>query len=215
MTSFVDAASSYPTLIYTVLLGVVLFYWLLALVGVVDIDSSGLGIHTDLHTDLHTDASADDVGDLATYLVALGLNGVPFSVVVTLMVVFAWTISCLAGMWLLPLVPTTLLRVLAGSVVLVASFATALPTTARAIRPMRGLFVTHRALSKAALVGRQCVVLTNSVTGDFGRAEVNTRGAGLNIRVWADTPNELTKGSRATIVEYDANGERYLIVGDP
>jgi hypothetical protein len=211
MTSFLDAASSYPTLIYTALLGVVLFYWLLALVGVVDFEASGI----DIDTDLQADAGADDVGELAAYLVAFGLNGVPFSVVVTLMVLVAWTISCLAGMWLLPMVPTTLLQVLAGSAVLLVSFALALPVTARAIRPMRGLFVTHRALSNAALVGRQCVVLTSSVTEDFGRAEISTRGAGLNIRVWADTPNELTKGSRAVIVEYDPAGERYLIVGDP
>lgn len=211
MDRFIDAATTFPTVILTTLLGVVLIYWLLALIGVFDLDSSGLHIHSELQTD----ASVDDAGELASYLVAIGLNGVPFSMVITLMVLFAWTLSCLAGMWLLPLVPTLPLQILAGTGVLTASLAAALPLTARAIRPMRGLFVTHRALSNDALVGQSCVVLTGSVDENFGRAEVSRRGAPLNINVRATTPNTLSKGSPARIVEYDANNEHYLIIPEP
>lgn len=211
MTSFFDAATSYPTLLYTLLLGVMLFYWLLALVGVVDIDSGGLNIEGDLQAD----ASVDDLGELAAFLVALGLSGVPFSVVVTLLTLFAWTVSCLAGMWLIPLLPTYPIQLVGGTVVLVASLALAIPATARCIRPLRGLFVTHRALSNGSLVGQDCTVLTGSVDEKFGRAEVATRGAALNISVWAETPNQLGKGSPARIIDYDAAGERYLISARP
>lgn len=210
MTSFYDAATSFPTVIYTTLLGVVMVYWLLALVGIVDFESANL----DMDSDLHADAHADEISDLASYLVALGLNGVPFSVVFTLLTVFAWTTTCLAAMWLLPLVPTALLRTVGGLGVLVGGFALALPLTARMIRPMRGLFVTHTAMSNAALVGQTCRVLTSSVDEKFGRAEVATRGAGVNIKVWAATPNSLSKGSTARILEHDAAGERYLIVAE-
>jgi len=210
MTSFYDAAISFPTAIYTTLLGVVMVYWLLALVGIVDFESTNLDIDSDLHADAHV----DEISDLASYLVALGLNGVPFSVVFTLLTVFAWTVTCLAAMWLLPLVPTTLLRTVAGLSVLVGGFGLALPLTARMIRPMRGLFVTHTAMSNAALVGQTCRVLTSSVDEKFGRAEVATRGAGVNIKVWAETPNSLSKGSTARILEHDAAGERYLIVAE-
>lgn len=211
MPSFADAATAYPTAVYTVLLGIVLVYWLLAMIGIVDVDSGSL----EIDGNLHTDADTADIGELAGYLVALGLNGVPFSVVVTLVVLVAWTLSCLAAMWLLPLVPTSLLQVAAGTGVILASFAAALPVTAWAIRPLRGLFVTHAAISNAALVGQTCVVLTTSVDEKFGRAEVGTRGAGVNIRVWAPSPNQLAKGSKARILEYDATGERYLIVAEP
>jgi hypothetical protein len=189
----------------------VLFYWLLALAGVVDIDSVGLHIETDLQAD----ASVDDIGELAAFLVALGLSGVPFSVVVTLLTLVAWTVSCLAGMWLLPLLPTYPVQLVGGTAVLVASFALAIPVTARSIRPMRGLFVTHRAVSNGALVGQDCTVLTGSVDEKFGRAEVSTRGAAFNIRVWAETPNDFGKGSLARIIDYDAAGERYLITPRP
>ena len=42
-------------------------------------------------------------------------------------------------------------------------------------------------------------------------AVVAQRGANLNIRVRADTPNTLTKGSTAYILEYDEGTGRYLI----
>jgi len=210
MTSFLDAVLAFPTMVYTVLLGVVLFYWLLAIVGLVDLESSGL----EIETELQADAEVGDLGTLAGFLVALGINGVPFSIVVSLMVLLSWTFSCLFGMWLLPLVPTALLSAVAGTGVLILCPLLALPITARLIRPMRGLFVTHNAMSNHQLVGQTCKVLTGHVDERFGRAEVSTRGAGVNISVWAETPNDLAKGSVARIIEYDPARQRYLIAPD-
>jgi hypothetical protein len=207
MGSFFDAAFAYPTAIYTALLGVVLFYWLLAVIGLVDFESSGW----DVDLDVQADADPGDISTIATYVVAMGLNGVPFSVVVSLIVLSAWTVSCLAGMWLLPLVPTPLLNVIAGTAVLLTSFAVAIIVTARAIRPLRPLFVTHNAVSNESLVGQPCKVLTGKVDEKVGRAEVQQRGTGINVRVWARTPNQLTKGSSARIAEYDPGSGRYLI----
>lgn len=211
MTRFIDATVAFPTIVFSTLLGVVLVYWILALIGVVDFDNASV----DIDTDVQADAGTENIGELAAFLVAFGLNGVPFSVVVTLMTLVAWTVSCLAGMWLLPLVSTSILQIVAGTGVLLVSFAVSVPITARAIRPMRGLFVMHRAVSNNDLVGQSCIVLTTSVDENFGRAEVSTRGAGLNIRVWSVSPNQLSKGARAIIIEYDSSGERYRIVAEP
>jgi hypothetical protein len=205
MGSFFGAVTSYPTAIYTALLGAVLFYWVLALVGLVDFESSGFDL------DLQVDGSINDLGALAGFMIAFGLDGVPFSIVVSLLVLSAWTICCLAGMWLLPLVPTMLLQAVAGTGVLLASGAISLPITAVLLRPTRRLFVTHKAVSSGSLVGQPCVVTTTSVDEQFGYAEVKRRGAGLNVKVWARSPNTLTKGSIARLVEYDAAGERFLI----
>ena len=80
--SLLTAATAFPTAIYTVLLGVVLVYWLLAIIGMVDFESSGI----DLDIETHADAAVDDLGTLASYVVAFGLHGVPFSIVVSLLV---------------------------------------------------------------------------------------------------------------------------------
>ena len=47
--------------------------------------------------------------------------------------------------------------------------------------------------------------------GDVTHAEISRRGASLNIRVWAPTPNTLKRGSHALILEYDEVAGRYLI----
>lgn len=209
MGDFMGAVTGYPTAIYTVLLGVVVIYWVLAVLGMVDIEHSGLDV--DLHMHTHADGDSSDVGQLASYVVAFGLNGVPFSVAVSLLVLVSWTVSCMGGEWLLPLVPTMLLKVVAGTVLLVASAVIAIPVTAVAIRPLRGLFVSHTAVTNAALVGQLCRVVTGVVNEKDGRAEVARRGASLNIRVWATVPNTLKRGSQALIVEYDEVAGRYLI----
>ncbi|WP_454909021.1 ubiquinone biosynthesis protein [Variovorax gossypii] len=209
MGDFMGAVTGYPTAIYTVLLGVVVIYWLLAMLGMVDIEHSGLDVDVGVHT--HADGDANDIGHLASFVVAFGLNGVPFSVAVSLLVLVSWTVCCLGGEWLLPLVPTLPLQLLAGTVLLVASAVIAIPVTAVAIRPLRGLFVSHTAVSNAALVGQSCRVVTGVVNEKDGRAEVARRGASLNIRVWATVPNSLKRGSQALILEYDEVAGRYLI----
>ena len=101
MGNFYTAVFSFPTAVFTALLGIVLVYWVLALVGLVDFEHSGL----DLELETQADADPSELGTLATYVVAFGLSGVPFSVAVSLVVLYGWVASCLAGMWLQALVP--------------------------------------------------------------------------------------------------------------
>lgn len=209
--SLLGAVSAFPTAIYTVLLGVVLVYWLLAMLGMVDFESSGI----DVAIDAHADASVDDLGTLASYVVAFGLHGVPFSIVVSLLVLVGWTLSFLAGVTLLAWVPTDILRWAAGAVVLVVTAALSVVITARIVRPLRGLFVHHTAQSNASLVGQTCKVLTGVVDERQGRAEVAQRGASINIRVWSPSPNTLKRGDAALITEYDPGSHRYLVVPLP
>jgi hypothetical protein len=211
MESFINAATGYPTAILTAMLLVVLGYWLVALLGWVDFDSSDI----DLELQSHADADPGELSTLAGYVMALGLNGVPFSIVVSLLVLVAWTLSCLVGEWLLPWVPTEPLRWLVGTVALLASVGVAIVFTAQLIKPMRGLFVTHQAVGNASLVGQTCRIMSQSVNARQGYAEVAQRGAGIQIRVWAEEPNGLTKGDVAHILEYDEAAARYLVQQAP
>lgn len=63
-------------------------------------------------------------------------------------------------------------------------------------------------------MGQQCKVLTQTVDEKTGRAEVAQRGANLNIRVWAATPNKLSRGALARIVAYEEDTSRYRIEAD-
>ncbi|ARU03762.1 ubiquinone biosynthesis protein [Comamonas serinivorans] len=213
MSEFLSVIFGFPTAVFTVLLIVVLFYWVLATFGLVDLGESGdAGDVGDVgHGHLHADGHTDDLGTLAGYLVAFGLNGVPISVVASLLVLVAWTISALSGIWFVRWVPTELLRWVAGAGVLVAASGLSLVITARLVRPLRGVFRTRYATTHASLVGQECVIWTSEVTPTVGRAEVSQHGAPLNIRIWADTPNPLKRGDKALIVEYDAAAKRYRV----
>ena len=218
MSSLFAALTSFPAVVYTVLLGVVLVYWLLAIIGLVDFEA---GADVDIGADAADAGDAGDIGDagdggpeglsgLAAWLVAFGLNGVPFSIVVSLLALVGWFLTGMASLTLLPLVPDAL-RWAVGAGVLLAAAALSIVIAAQLVRPMRGLFVTHRAISNAALVGQVCKVLTGVVDERQGRAEVAQRGAGINIRVWAPAPNSLRRGDAALITEYDSARQRYRI----
>jgi hypothetical protein len=241
---FFDLLLTYPVFIYTTLLGVVLVYWMFALIGLVDFETTGpdmdvdidvdidIDVDVDVDVDVDTDIDAGDVshhhhldgdveanadgearniGTLASWLISLGLTGVPFSVVVSLLMLFSWVICCLAILWLIPLVPTEMLRFAAGTAICIASFALSIPVTAVCVRPLRKLFVVHRAITNADLVGRECVMFTGSVDENFGQAEIPTHGASLHIPVMARTPNNLKRGDTAIVVSYDAEKQRFLI----
>jgi len=202
MTQFLNIIFSFPTIVFSILLAVVLIYWLLAIMGLVDFGENSFDIDTD---------AVGEVGLIASYVVAFGLAGVPFSIVVTLLAVVGWLLSTLAGIWLLPWVPTLPLQIAAGCVLLLACAALSIVISARLVRPLRGMFVTRYGANSASLVGQSCRILTGAVDERQGRAEVAQRGAGINIRVWAPVPNTLTRGSNAVIVEYDAAAHRYLV----
>jgi hypothetical protein len=200
MVSFLDAVVAFPTAVFTTLLAVVAFYWVLALLGLVDFDSGEMDVDAD-----------PDLSSLAGLMTAFGLQGVPFSIVLSLLVLLSWTLTCMGAMWLLALLPGTVPVYVGGSLLALASVSLAVPIAARIVKPLRGLFITHAAISNASLVGQHCKVLTQTVDEKSGRAEVLQRGANLNIRVWAHTPNPLARGSTARIVAYEEATARYRI----
>lgn len=208
--------SSFPTAIPTVLLAVLLIYWLLSIVGVID-----LGDHTHIDLDLdgghvgHADGHGTDLGTLAGYLVAFGLGGVPLSVVASVLVFCTWLATALLHRYAIVHVPTDTLRWVAGAGVLLFSCALAIPITARVLKPMRGLFVKHAARSNSSLVGLSCKILTQSVDERFGRAAVDNHGVSLNIRVWARVPNTLVKNADAIILDYNAANQQYEVQAAP
>lgn len=207
MSEFIAFVFGFPTIVYSVMLAVVLVYWLAALVGIVDFGESDI----DIDIAEHADVSVDDLGTIASYVVAFGLSGIPFSIVVTLLVIIGWTLSTLAGIWVLQWVPTWPLQIAAGLFALAACFALSIVLTARIVRPLRGVFVTQYAKHNSDLIGQTCIVTTGTVDEKQGYAEVKQRGAGILIQVWAPSPNPLQRGSQALVLEYDAAARRYLI----
>ena len=129
MNALLDLVTSWPTAVYTTLLGVVVIYWILALVGLVDFDHGHL-VDRRSHHHLDWDGHSDHWSVIASYVVAFGLSGVPFSLVVSLLTLVAWVPTGLAAQFIPPLAPTVPLRSLAGLAVAVLAIAPAIVVTA-------------------------------------------------------------------------------------
>lgn len=187
MGGFAEAALSFPTVVFTPLLVVVIGYWLVVVAG---------------GADPATDIEGQDTGHGP--LTFLGLHGVPLPVVVSLMVAFAW-FGSLAGAELLPTIP--------GWVVLVAAVLVAWLPVRLAVLGLARVWPTGRAASRADFVGLTCVIRTGTVTSTFGQAEVHAPdGSSAIVQVRQAGNDDLRAGRTALLYDVDPDGEFFWVV---
>ena len=79
----------------TILLGLVIIFWLLAVLGTVDIDS--LDIDFDVDTDIDTDVTPGNLGFLGGLMKLVNATDVPVMMVLSLLTLFMWVISILSN----------------------------------------------------------------------------------------------------------------------
>jgi hypothetical protein len=187
MGEFVDAALSFPAVIFSFLLAVVVLYWLLVLIGTLDVEIGDL-----------------DLGD------GLGLGGVPVTISASVLIVVAWFLSLAGTVSIAGLgaVPRTLLGI---ALVVVAVVAGAIAARF-VVLPLRRLYITGGEHSRNDFVGRECVIRTGTVTGEFGQAEVTAAdGSSAIIQVRQTGEHALANGHRALIFDYDIDGEFFWV----
>jgi hypothetical protein len=187
MGDFFAAILAFPTVAFTIPLGVVLLYWLAVLLGGLDLDLLGGGEAGEAGD---ADAGADGV------LEVLGLGGVPATFALSVLVFLAWTL-CLLGSGLLGVESG-----LAKTGVAAASLGLAVPLAALAVKPLRRFFVLDRAVEHRSLVGKVCTVTTLRVDERYGQAEIADGGAGLLVQVRARPDTGLARGDAAIVYEY-------------
>lgn len=198
MTEYLASILAFPTVFFTILLGVVVVYWLLVLLGTLDIDLLGdadLDGQGSIDVDGHGAADAEPAGGFTGLLQSLGLGGVPVTLTLSVFVLASWGF-CLAAVEGLGS---------AGWVTLVAPLvapALALPVTALVLRPLRRLFLSLAAPEHRDFVGKMCTITTLHVDERYGQAEVEDGGAGLLVQVRSTAPGRLHRGDRALIFDY-------------
>lgn len=197
MSEFLTAILAFPTVLFTLPLGVVLLYWLLVLLGALDLDLFDFG--GDGVDGGEGAGGLEDEGD-SDFLGVLGLGGVPATFALSLLVFFSWILCLVASQALEAL---DLEGGLAGAGTAALSLGLALPLAGLAVRPLRRLFVTDRAIENSSLVGKVCTVATLRVDERYGQAEIADGGAGLLVQVRSAHPdNGLRRGDQAIVYEY-------------
>lgn len=235
MNELVVASLQFPTVVFTIALGIVLVYWVFVLLGALDIDLFGGDVDVDVsgaakgigdvltggakggaeafhvHGDVGGDAGGDVGGDADADASGgglwhgLGLGDVPVTISVSLITLVSWCGSLLATHYVFG----------TGGwwtvVVLVAAVVIALPTAALLIRPIAPVFAVQEAKSNADYIGHACTITTGRVDDRFGQATIEDGGTVLNIAVRCDRPGKLARGDKALIIEFDRERSAYLV----
>lgn len=212
MNAFTDVISSYPTNIFTIVLGIMLIFWILAILGMFDIDIFPSDAGEDaFDTDIDLDG---EIPGFVGLLHTLGLTGVPFTLVISIIALIGFTLCYFSSAWILIPLGSSLIRYLGGSAVLVASLAIAIPVTAQIIKPMKPLFVKHFAPSKRDYIGHVCVVTSSSVNSEFGIGIVETSGPPIQVDIRTQDGEVHSKGDSLRIADYDPSKDTFDVISE-
>lgn len=207
MEQLFEVASQFPTVIYAALLGIVVVYWLVGVLGLIDLD---LGGDADLDLDIDSDVDVS-VGGLTGLMLTFGLTGVPFTLVISIVILICWLISFYLQFYLLTWLPDGWLYYLMATISCCAIFLISLPITAIVIRPLKGMFKSVQATSSHHLVGKEATIATSSVSEKFGQARVFNDGAEILIDVRCDPEHILKAGDKVLVIEYLQAGHAYIV----
>ena len=229
MTDFFHEAVAWYNLPLTVLLCLVVLYWIVAAFGLVgdgldadveaDLDADldlDTGAHTDLdsHAQADVDADADHSGEGLGGLMAVtrfvNMDSVPVMIVVTILVSAVWVLSMMLNHSFNPAgAPLIAALIFAGSFIL-GTLITKIVTM-----PLAKFFKKLRALDAEAripIVGRCGTVKSGEVTTSFGQVEIEKKGAPLIINVRVREGNaRLKRGDQCLVVdEIEDQGIYYI-----
>ena len=203
-----------PVLPATILLGLLIVWSCLALLGTVDLHMHGG--HVDMPGDLHLDVhhpggpggvtATEGLGLLA--LKWMNLKDVPIVLWMGTFAVIWWFVS--AVLWTLVDVrffsPPSLLW---SSLLILKNLAIALPITKVLTSPMKHWFVREN-LDAISIIGQECQISSHDATPAFGQAKFKTDGSPLLLNVRTDGPH-LAQGTRVWITHYDAKRRLYIV----
>jgi hypothetical protein len=208
MSEIIDVLSSYPAIVPSVLLIVLLLLGVLAAVGLFDAHHTGM----DLDHDLGDFNSAGDVDISTDMLSALGVGKVPLYLIASAVIFPWWILTMIGQIYLMPLLSVIPVWI-SGTVLMLMALAAALPIAIRIIRPLKPFFIRKVDGARAVdFIGRPCKIITGSVSERFGQAEVRIdNGAPHILQVYASGENTMTRGSGALILSFDSTLKRYEV----
>ncbi|MEZ6187363.1 MAG: hypothetical protein R3F62_20420 [Planctomycetota bacterium] len=227
MHEFLQVILSFPTVVFTVMLGVGTLYWCTVFLGLLDLDLVDVDLDgaadgaLDGAVDGAAEGAADGAGDaldgadeggvLRFLFHALGVQEVPLTFSLSMVSVWSWLFSSLGSYYLTPLLTRWISQLAAGALVFLAALFVALLISGQLVRPFARFFQIETAPHKLGLVGKLCTITTNSVDLTFGQAECKDGGAGLILQVRYAGSETPSKGMTAVLVEYDHERDVYLI----
>ncbi len=216
MDPFYQNISSFPTLIYTILLVVCVIYWAGAVLGLVDLDILDLDLEgfDTAGGDVSTDSPHSTPDVLAGLLLRFGLVGVPVTISISFVVLIGWLLCYYVVHFVFPFVPGSFLKFAAGIPVLLATLYVSARITGVLIRPLRPLFEKATQETIKHVLGQTAVVRTSRVDNEFGEVDLEDGGAGLILKVRTTGDDRFAKGDKVVIYEKLSEQNIYRVISE-
>lgn len=214
MFVFLQIVWSFPTVIFSLLMLMVVLYWLIAATGLIELDilDGVFGIGAE-----GADAGMGDGGGLSGVtgpLMRVGLGGVPLTVVFTALIFFSWFLTYFAEYLVLRHLPGNWMHTALGLATMAGALIASVFLSSIALRPLRRFFAQLKPPSARPLLGQIAIVRSPTVTQAMGMASVEDGGAGLILQVRDDTPGRFNRGDRVVLIEYFAESNAYRVIGE-
>lgn len=240
MTEFLTAILSFPTVVFTVMLIVIVLYWLMVIVGAIGIDvlhiGEAAGGKIEGMLGGAVEAAAGKIEGVVAGKIEGALEGAVEAKVEGSLAGAAEGAGGFLAMLGFGKVPATVvissLVLWSWALCLLAVKSGAelgLPAwTLQLVAPLIGVFlggvltgvlvriagrflVHHEPLRSGGLVGRLCTVTTGRVDANFGQAQFSEDGNVITIEVRCDPPNSLLRHAQAVILAYDPEHHIYTV----
>ncbi len=233
MIELFNASIAMINLPFTVMLGLVVIYWLSVIVGVLDIESFDVDmdadidldvdvdvdvdVDADVDMDMDADADADVSGDgnvgigrgvFSVLFSFLNIGEVPVMIILSVMVFWAWSFSILANYYLNPGHGG-----LTAFGLLIPNFLSSYLVTGIVTRPFRVFFraLHSEMVHTESMVDKAAVVVTSKITTDFGQVEIVTDGAPITLNARTENDEVILKKETVIIYDKDTKKDVYLV----
>lgn len=208
MENFIEGCFSWPSYPATLLLLLICGYWVLVVVGALDLDF--LDIDFDFDLDADVDASVLQFGFVP--MKWLNLGSVPTMLWGSVFALAAWTTSRLIN----SPVPHGSFDWMSDGQAILRDVGIAMLITKGVTQPLVGKFDVVEPNKAETLIGSTCTVTTSEVTDSFGEAEFKTDASPLRLTVRVENEHRaenepLAKGDQALIVAFDSEKNTYLV----
>lgn len=204
MHTFLDIALSFPTVVFSVALLVASGYWLLTLLGLMDLNILDLGDGGDI--------GGGELGGFSGALLKFGLDGLPLALIFTAVSLIGWLLTYFGDDLVLRLLGGDLFRIVAGAGLIIAAFVIALPLAGLVLHPFKPLFTDQAGPDAASFLGREATVRSPQVNAERGEVDLDDGGAGLILKVRAGPDDHFVRGDRVVLVEYLPDTNAYRVI---
>ena len=196
MQTLISAALQFPTIVFTFLLALIALYWLLVLIRLAPLEL------------FERDSLRDD--HMASTLVSLGFAGVPATLALSFLVLFAGALSLAIELLALRWMALGLLRVPVGVLVVWAALAIASPIAAAVCHSIQRALHRYQPFKRRCLLGAT-VVVAERQNDEYATATLlNEPNSSVRLHCKAgDCPEQ---GERRVLVKYIADEGAYRSV---